>query len=360
MYKELSIIVSTDRTFENKSEESKYRFKLAKKLDIRSCRRLGRYSKEKSWPISIELLRKDDVDFILSRKTKLRKGIYIDKEYPIDIERKRKVLRPILTAAKKQKKFRKRCKMEKDELVIKGKHYNINTLTKLPKSLKPVKVSSRTNDRIYGYFGVLNPLSNFYHAPFSYNNVHYHCSEQPIQHEKAKLFNDKSAMNQIMAAKNGSACKEAGRKVKNFKKDKWERKAKSLCFEGIKQKYLTNAEPRKLLLSTKDKTIVECTKDNVWGCGLALSNDSCLDKTLWTGQGSGQGIMGEMLESIRDAISQQLGASAANSSTDEDDSSITCSTDDSSESEDGEFQANTDSTMNSNAVPVDSPRPEEA
>ena len=349
VYKELEIIVSTDHTFDNRNEENKHRLKLARKMEIRSCKCLGRYNKDRSRPISIELLCKDDVDFILSCKSKLRKGIYIDKEYPIEIERKRKVLRPILTVAKKQKKFRKKCKMEKDELVIKGKHYNINTLTKLPKSLKPSKVSSRTNDHIYGYFGELNPLSNIYRAPFTYNSVHYHCSEQFIQHEKAKLFDDKSAMKWIMEAKNGSTCKEAGRKIKNFKHDKWAKKAKSLCLEGIKQKYLSNAEPWRVLLSTKDKTIAECTKDNTWGCGLALSNDSCLDKTLWTGQGEGQGIMGELLESIRETIRQQMGQ-LADPITEDDDSSTSTSTDMSSESEDNESQTGTSLTSNPTAT----------
>ena len=224
--------------------------------------------------------------------------------------------------------------MEKDELVIKGKHYNINTLTKLPKSLKPSKVSSRTNENIYGYFGELNPLSNFYPAAFIHNKVQYHCSEQLIQHEKAKLFNDKPTMKRIMEAHNGSTCKEAGRKVKNFKQEMWTKKAKSLCLEGIKQKYLSNAEPRRVLLSTRNKTIVECTKDTIWGCGLVLSNDSCLDKTLWTGQGSGQGIMGEMLEAIRETISQQMEPGSAYSSTEDDEDSSSNSAGESSDSDD--------------------------
>ena len=254
--------------------------------------------------------------------------------------------------------------MEKDELVIKGKHYNINTLTKLPKSLKPTKVSSRTNEHIYEYFGELNPLSNFYHAPFTHNNVQYHCSEQLIQHEKAKLFNDKPTMKRIMDAKNGSTCKEAGRKVKNFKQDKWAKKAKSLCFEGIEQKYLSNAEPRRVLLSTKNKTIVECTKDTTWGCGLVLLNDSCLNKTLWTGCGSGQGIMGEMLESIQKKIRHQMGPGLTDPSTDEDNGSSTDNTSESSDSEDsfhGDPQPNsvtapptTDSVPSSDREPVKS------
>ena len=130
--------------------------------------------------------------------------------------------------------------MEKDELVIKGKHYNVNTINTLPKSLKPDKVSSRTNDNVYGYFGELNPLSNFHHAPFTLDNTHYHCTEQLIQCKKAELFKDKTAVTKIMNARTGFACKEAGRQVSNFKQEKWLKKAKSLCYEGIKQKYLEN------------------------------------------------------------------------------------------------------------------------
>ena len=171
IYKELSYLVSPNREIKDKAEEQKYRLKMAKRLEIRGCKHLGKYNKDRSRPISVELLRKEDMEYILMNKTKLRKGVYVDKEYPIEIERKRKILRPILTAAKKQKKYRKRCKMEKDELVIKGKHYSVDTINTLPKSLKPAKVSSRTNDMIYGYFGELNPLSNFHHAPFTVENI---------------------------------------------------------------------------------------------------------------------------------------------------------------------------------------------
>ena len=324
IYKELASLVRTDQTFKDKNEEKKQRLKIAKRLEICSCKRLGKYNKDRPRPLSVELLRKEDIEYILANKPKLRKGIYMDREYPIEIERKRKILRPILTAAKKQKKYRKRCKMERDELVIKGKHYNVNTINTLPKSLKPDKVSSRCNDNVYGYFGELNPLSNFHRAPFTYDNVHYHCTEQLIQRKKAELFKDHTTVTKIMNAKTGHACKELGRQVSNFRQDKWSKRAKSLCQDGIKQKFLENEVPRRTLLSTKKKTIVECTKDSVWGCGKPLSDESCLDKTLWVDQG----IMGEILETIR----QNLQTSSMAYTTD--DSSSSSSSDESSSESD--------------------------
>ena len=155
-------------------------------------------------------MRKEDTEFVLSNNTNLNKGVYADKEYPFDIEKKRKILRPILTAAKNSKKYCKKCRLENDILVIKGKRYGIEELDTLPKSLKPENVMSKTNDTIFGYFGALNPLSNFFPAEFSVQETKFHCSEQYIQLKKAELFKDKIAIKKIKQSKTGHQSKEEG------------------------------------------------------------------------------------------------------------------------------------------------------
>ena len=218
------------------------KLKAAKKMNIRACKRLGRYNKDRPRPLSVEFVSKEDVEFILANKSNLCKDVYVDREYPMEIEKKRKTLRPILTAAKKQKRFRKKCKMVNDLIVIKGKKYGLDKaqgvkdISKLPKSLNPAKISSKSNDEVYGYFGELNPLSNFHRAPFTYENFTYHCSEQFIQRKKAELFKDKLAAKRIENTKTGLECKLIGNKVSNFKKSVWVAQAKELCSPGIKQK----------------------------------------------------------------------------------------------------------------------------
>ena len=294
VYDELAMLAdgNTDQT----------KLKSAKKIGIRVCKRIGRYNKDKSHPLSVKFLCKEDVDYILNKKTNLRTGVYVDREYPTEIEKKRKLLRPILTAAKKQKKFRKRCKMVNDLLVIKGKKYGISkgqgikSINKLPKSINPAKISSRCNDEVYGYFGELNPLSNFHRAPFTYENFTYHCSEQFIQKKKAELFKDTSSVKKIEEAKTGLDCKLLGNKIANSKKSTWEKRAKELCTPGIKQKFIENREALiTLIKATGQKSIAECTKDTVWGCGIVLQDDNCLVKSEWINQG----IMGEILEGVR-------------------------------------------------------------
>lgn len=76
---------------------------------------MGRYVKDRGQPISTEFIKKDYVDFILTNKTNLCKGVFADKEYAQEIEKKRKILRPIFTAAKKSKKYCKCCKLENDK-----------------------------------------------------------------------------------------------------------------------------------------------------------------------------------------------------------------------------------------------------
>ena len=72
----------------------------AKQIVIKNCHRLGRFSRSRPRPVSVELLHKQDIEFILDNRFDLPRGTYVDKEYPIDIERKRKMLLPVLHAAK--------------------------------------------------------------------------------------------------------------------------------------------------------------------------------------------------------------------------------------------------------------------
>ena len=73
--------------------------------------------------------------------------------------------------------------------------------------------------------------------------------------------------------------------------------------KGIKAKFLQNAAIHDVLLSTKDKTLVECCNDKLWGTGVPLYDDKCLDHSAW----NSQGILGEILEVVRSYIIDILG-----------------------------------------------------
>ena len=273
----------------------------AKQIVIKNCRRLGRFSKNRSRPVSVELLHKQDVDFILDNRFDLPKGTYVDKEYPIDIERKRKTLLPILHAAKRLNSYKRQSRLEEDKLVLKGRVYNINTLNQLPDELNVFTVTSRENEHTVGFFGEINPLSNFYPSSFSHEGVHYISSEQLIQANKAKFFGDLETYNQILCCSTSLECKNPSKLIRNVDESKWEEEAGNICFPGICAKFDQNPVAMDTLLyKTGNKKIVECASDRLWGNGMPLGNPACLDSTKWISQG----ILGQMLECIRSEVTQ--------------------------------------------------------
>ena len=161
VYQELSNIIDV--------KENEDKLVAAQEIGIRRCKRMGRFNEEttRPRPISLELVHRQDVLYLLENKKRLNKGIYLDKEYTQDVERKRKILRPILQAAKNKPKYKTKSRMEDDKVVIKGKHYGLNNLDELPSDLEAFKVTSRESQDIIGFYGELNPLSNFHPAEFT-------------------------------------------------------------------------------------------------------------------------------------------------------------------------------------------------
>ena len=185
----------------------------AKHLTFQRGRRLGRYSKNRPRPISVELTHRQDAEFILENRFDLPRGIYVDREYPIDVERKRKTLLPVLRVAKRLSNFRKQSRLEDDKLVLKGKTYNVNTLNQLPEELNVFKVTSKENENTIGFFGEINPLSNFYPSSFVHEGVQYISSEQLIQANKAKLFGDTETYNEILCCTTLLECKNLSKQI---------------------------------------------------------------------------------------------------------------------------------------------------
>ena len=158
-------------------------------------------------------------------------------------------------------------------------------------------MTTRENENVVGFFGEINPLSNFYPPPFAYDGVHYISSEQFIQSSKAKYFGDLDTYNQIMGCATLLECKSLSRQIRNVNTNKWDKVAGNICHPGIRAKFLQNPVALDTLLKkTGRKQIVECTSDHLWGTGIPLRDPLCLDTSKWISLG----IMGQILENIRD------------------------------------------------------------
>ena len=132
-------------------------------------------------------------------------------------------MQPILKAAHRITHYCGKCKLDGVKLVIQGRSYDRSSLRKLPKDLDCYTISSKESDDTFGFFGELNPLSNFHPAPFVYNNIKYHCTEQLIQHQKAKLFGDNDTAEKILNTPDALGCKCLSKEISNYNHDTWKR-----------------------------------------------------------------------------------------------------------------------------------------
>ena len=209
---------------------------------------------------------------------------------------------PLLRAAKQHDHLKKKSRLEEDKLIIKGKPYTTSNLHELPEEINVFSATTREDEASIAFFGALNPLSNFYDAEFVVDGITYISSEQYIQAMKALHFKDKTAYNLVMGSRTSLDCKIHGSKVKNYRKEDWDSKAKDICRPGIHAKFQQNPELHLLLCEkTTTKTIVESARDSVWGTGMTLGNPDCLDRDKWVCQG----ILGELLEEVRSKQYQQ-------------------------------------------------------
>ena len=279
-------------------EDDEEKLTKAKAIQIVNTERIGHYNPMKGRPIAIKFAFKSDADWILSCKKNLKMGIFINKRYSEETEYEQRCLRPILSAARKLDEYRGKCKLEGTDIIIKGKKYNWNNLHELPQNLNTHTVSSRQDASHYGFFGELNPLSNFYLAPFIHEGIHYSTSEQYIQARKADFCGDMEVKQQIMQAKTALKCKLLGKEIKNCDSATWNTAAAKECYPGILSKFQQNVGIASYLKTTGAKTLLECSYNDVWGNGIPLSNPKCINPAEY----KHQGILGSMLEQVRDQL----------------------------------------------------------
>ena len=276
-------------------ETENERLQVASEIEIVKVRRLGKKEVNRTRPISMEFSNKFDVEQIFANGFDLNDGVYVNREYCKETERNRRLLRPILQAAKKLPEYKDVCRMEADVLILNGTKFNKDNLHELPVKLNIMEITTKSNTGVVGFFGEICPLSNFYPSKFLYKGIEFHSSEQFIQYAKATFFGDLHTQNTVLNAETALGAKRAGREVSNYDHKRWCRSAKDLCKPGIDAKFCQNPRAMQALLETGDKMLVECTKDAVWGNGYPLGHPNSLRSQTW----KSKGILGEILEEIR-------------------------------------------------------------
>jgi ribA/ribD-fused uncharacterized protein len=148
-------------------------------------------------------------------------------------------------------------------------------------------------------------LSQWWPSPFVVDGVGYATAEHWMMVGKARLFGDAEAERRVLAAEHPAAAKKAGRLVRGFDEETWERERYRLVVEGSVHKFAADDGLGTFLRNTGDRVLVEASPvDRIWGIGLAADDDAASDPERWRGTN----LLGFALMEARERLSR--GASA--------------------------------------------------
>ncbi len=130
----------------------------------------------------------------------------------------------------------------------------------------------------------------------------YNCCEQYMMARKARLFEDREALQLIMEAASPREQQAIGRKVGSyssalpFDDNVWRPMARKIVGAGNLLKFSQNFELRRLLLATDNKILVEASPtDKIWGIGMADDHPDVEDPAKW----QGTNWLGESIMQVR-------------------------------------------------------------
>lgn len=127
-------------------------------------------------------------------------------------------------------------------------------------------------------------LSQWWPSPFTVAGVQYATAEHWMMAQKARLFGDAEAERRAIAAGHPAEAKKAGRLVRGFDGEVWERERFGVVVEGSVHKFAADPELREFLVGTGERVLVEASPtDPVWGIGMAADDAGAADPEAWRG-----------------------------------------------------------------------------
>ena len=117
----------------------------------------------------------------LNAKKHLPKGVYVENEFPKEVQQSHTILRPVLKLANKTESYKGKCKIEGHHFVIKGTKYDISNIHKLLSQISGMAATQNTDDDTVCYFGQLSPFRNFHVSNFIVDDYEFVNSEQYTQ-----------------------------------------------------------------------------------------------------------------------------------------------------------------------------------
>ena len=179
--------------------------------------------------------RREDKDKFLREKKNLLVGVYANKEFPLHIKRVRDQLRPVLCYIKTNPKYKDKCKLQGDKLVMDGVKYSMDNIIDLPQDIAAYKTTEKCKDLHIIFYEELSLYSNFHLAKFTIDGVEFPLAEHYIQYQKSLFCRDSVTANQILKSETVLESKKLSHRIEKFSRHQWESEAYELCEIELEQ-----------------------------------------------------------------------------------------------------------------------------
>ncbi|QNN97172.1 hypothetical protein P9A51_gp17 [Xanthomonas phage Xp12] len=152
-------------------------------------------------------------------------------------------------------------------------------------------------DRYTLFYGGV--FSQWYPSPMVIDGVEYGCAEQYMMAQKARVFGDEQALDEIMATQSPAEQKAIGRRVRGFDRRQWDSVSRDVVMRASLHKFTSNPKLRAQLLLTEGTLLVEASPtDVIWGIGLDERDPRCHDPREWRGTN----WLGQVLTDLRESL----------------------------------------------------------
>ena len=222
----------------------------------------------------------------------------MNEEYPIQSKRARDRLRPVYWMIKSKPKYKDKCKLQGDKLVVDGVKYTVNTLGSLPLELAAYQAAEKRDDKALVFHGEWSPYSKFHPSPFLVDGVLFKSAEHYIQYQKSLFFGDSIMANQILKRQTPIEAKRLSYNIADFNIQHWMKEGYALCEKGIREKFMQNTPLLEMLKNTGSLILTEASKDKTWGTGIPLHDINALHTSKW----KNKGWLSSILMTIQDEV----------------------------------------------------------
>lgn len=258
--------------------------------------RVGKAGRNRRRNISLTFLRVTDKEMVYRAKmdSKDDDGIkfYLSDDVSLDGRTLKAKLRRIVAVAKEQGSF---SKLSGNKVIVGTRAYASNELHLLPGNIRDNLKQEKSIDDGIVYRGELSILSNFYPAPFVWEEQAYAHVEQFFQYTKALHHGEPEVAERIMELSNPLRIKALGDSIEG--NSDWTQRRMLVLYDGVRSKFEQNLTLQEELLSTHGKHLYEATTDTYYGCGIGYDSDRWQKKN-WTGEN----VAGLVLKKVRDEL----------------------------------------------------------